>query len=122
MLDLDCLYGSGPVAQPYLYDRADPDKLLIGDPRSDENLIVAQTHLAFLRFHNKVVDWLREEPSRRESPIRKTIFEEARNTVIWHYQWIVIHDTAGAATMGWSMSATRSTSGLTTPPASSRDA
>jgi hypothetical protein len=124
MLDLDSIYGSGPVAQPYLYDRADPDKLLIGrtnsnpgggdatvptelphdlarapngfaligDPRNDENLIVAQTHLAFLRFHNKVVDWLREDPKRREAPIRKTIFEEARDTVIWHYQWVVVHD------------------------------
>src|SRR3712207_1382995 len=124
MLDLDCLYGSGPVALPYIYDRADPDKFLIGrtssntpggdprvptelphdlaraphgfaligDPRNDENLIVAQTHLAFLRFHNKVVDWLREDPTRREAPLRKTIFEEARDTVIWHYQWVVVHD------------------------------
>ena len=29
---------------------------LIGDHRNDENLIVAQTHLAFMKFHNKVVD------------------------------------------------------------------
>ena len=29
---------------------------LIPDPRNDENLIVAQTHLAMIRFHNKVVD------------------------------------------------------------------
>ena len=32
----------------------------IGDMRNDENLIVAQLHLAFLRFHNKVVYWIEE--------------------------------------------------------------
>ena len=31
---------------------------LIPDPRNDENLAVAQTHLAFIRFHNRVVDTL----------------------------------------------------------------
>src|SRR5688500_7040805 len=30
-------------------------KALIPDPRNDENLAVAQTHLAFIRFHNRVV-------------------------------------------------------------------
>lgn len=52
----------------------------IGDPRNDENIIVAQTHLAFLYFHNTVVD--REGVS----------FEEARRLVRWHYQWIVLND------------------------------
>ena len=33
-------------------------KALIPDPRNDENLIVAQTHLAMIRFHNRVVDKL----------------------------------------------------------------
>ena len=31
---------------------------LIGDHRNDENLLVAQTHLAMLKFHNKVCDHL----------------------------------------------------------------
>ena len=31
---------------------------LIGDHRNDENLLVAQTHLAMLKFHNKVCDML----------------------------------------------------------------
>lgn len=30
MLDLDSLYGSGPAAQPYLYQLDDPDLFLIG--------------------------------------------------------------------------------------------
>ena len=29
---------------------------LIGDPRNDENTIVAQLHLAFLKAHNALVD------------------------------------------------------------------
>ena len=37
-----------PRSADPLHDRA----ALIGDPRNDENLIVAQLHLAFLRAHN----------------------------------------------------------------------
>ena len=33
-------------------------KAIIPDPRNDENLAVAQTHLAMIRFHNRVVDTL----------------------------------------------------------------
>src|SRR5215208_1128459 len=33
-------------------------RAVIPDPRNDENLAVAQTHLAFIRFHNRVVDTL----------------------------------------------------------------
>ena len=33
-------------------------KAVIPDPRNDENLAVAQTHLAIIRFHNRVVDTL----------------------------------------------------------------
>ena len=60
---------------------------LIGDHRNDENLIVAQTHLAFLKFHNKVVDMLAggATPS-------NALFAEARRIVTWHYQWMVLHD------------------------------
>ncbi|MCF0060568.1 heme peroxidase family protein [Dyadobacter chenwenxiniae] len=124
MLDLDSIYGSGPVANPYLYQRDNnglfligntsntppfgdpsvpvslPNDLprnsegfaLIGDPRNDENLVVAQLHLAFLKFHNKVVEGLVDGSIPRESPLRKSTFEEARDLVIWHYQWIVLHD------------------------------
>ena len=65
---------------------------LTGDPRNDENLIVAQTHVALLKFHNKVVDGLASGKIPRLSPIRKSPFEEARDIVIWHYQWIVLND------------------------------
>jgi hypothetical protein len=60
---------------------------LIGDHRNDENLLVAQTHLAFLKFHNAVCDML--STSANPPP---DIFKEARQIVTWHYQWIVLHD------------------------------
>ncbi len=107
--DLDCVYGRGQADSPYLYDQEDPASLLvgrntgaehepvdlprnqqgralIGDPRNDVHFIVSQLHLAFIRFHNAVVDRLRfqTEPSR--------LFDEARRTVTWHYQWVVVHD------------------------------
>ena len=60
---------------------------LIGDHRNDENLLVAQTHLAMLKFHNAVCDML---SSTANPP--PDIFKEARQIVTWHYQWIVLHD------------------------------
>lgn len=72
--------------------RAASGLAIIGDPRNDENLIVAQLHVAFLKFHNRVVAGLKDGTIERRSPLRKSIFEEARELVIWHYQWIVIND------------------------------
>jgi Animal haem peroxidase len=124
MLDLDSIYGSGPQAQPYLYQLEDPELFLIGktniepgggdpsiptelpndvprasstlgllaDPRNDENLIVAQMHLAFLKFHNKIVAGIRDGSIKPTTSTDKSVFEQARELVIWHYQWIVIRD------------------------------
>ncbi|NJP12126.1 MAG: hypothetical protein HC866_23865 [Leptolyngbyaceae cyanobacterium RU_5_1] len=64
--------------------------VVIGDPRNDENLIVAQMHVAFLKFHNKVVDKLESGDIPRDES--KSLFEQAREIVLWHYQWIVLHD------------------------------
>jgi hypothetical protein len=60
---------------------------LIRDPRNDENLIVAQLHLALLKFHNKAVDQLLAGGAAPAST-----FASARRLVTWHYQWIVLHD------------------------------
>ena len=121
-LDLDAVYGLGPDGSPHLYARNPENtskhgpKLLIGkninvdfggvtgnfrndlprspegfaligDHRNDENLLVAQTHLAFLKFHNKVCDLIAGSPTPPAD-----IFAEARRTVTWHYQWMVLHD------------------------------
>lgn len=64
-------------------------RALIGDPRNDENVIVSQLHLLFMKFHNKVVSKVKsEQPSLPETEI----FEEAQRVVRWHYQWIVVND------------------------------
>jgi hypothetical protein len=60
---------------------------LIGDHRNDENLLVAQTHLTFLKFHNKVCDMLAGSANPPAD-----VFAEARRIVTWHYQWIVLFD------------------------------
>lgn len=110
-LDLDCVYGAGPESQPYLYDGAklltgadsasDPADLknhdlprsakgtaIIGDHRNDENRIISQMQLGFLRFHNAVVDSvLAKNPA-----IGSKLFEEARRIATWHYQWVVLND------------------------------
>jgi hypothetical protein len=61
-------------------------KAIIPDPRNDENLAVAQTHLAFIRFHNRVVDTLPAStpPAQR--------FAVARELVVKHYQWMLRTD------------------------------
>ena len=60
---------------------------LIADHRNDENLVVSQTHLAMLKFHNKVVEQLEAAGT----PAGE-LFEESVRTVKWHYQWMVLHD------------------------------
>ncbi|HEX9734584.1 MAG TPA: heme peroxidase family protein [Thermoanaerobaculia bacterium] len=105
-LDLDCVYGSGPEASPFLYDAHDKHKLLlgtesnpydvprnrqgvalIGDPRNDVSLVTSQLQNLFLRFHDKVVDRLRAEKVPESQ-----VFEEAQHLVRWHYQWILTHE------------------------------
>ena len=107
-IDLEFLYGDGPSGNPFLYDRTDsakmllgsndagrPDDLprnlqgvaLIGDPRNDTHLFVSQLHVAMLKLHNAVVDLLRARGVSEDG-----LFEEARRISRWHYQWVVLHD------------------------------
>jgi heme peroxidase len=60
---------------------------LIGDHRNDENLVVAQTHIAFVKLHNKVCDQISGGGKTAQQ-----VFTEARQIVTWHYQWMVLHD------------------------------
>ena len=103
-LDLEFLYGDGPVGSPYLYDRDDPALFLIadsgwdvprngqgvaliGDPRNDLHLFVNQLHVALLHAHNGVVRRLHETGTAGAD-----MFDQARRTLTWHYQWVVIQD------------------------------
>ena len=70
--------GTGPAAKAR--------RALIPDPRNDENLAVGQTHLAFIHFHNRVVDKLPPGTPEAER------FRSARRRVTLHYQWVVRHD------------------------------
>jgi Animal haem peroxidase len=64
-------------------------RALIGDPRNDENIIVSQLHLLFLKFHNKVVEVVRKRFPGLEGD---DLFIEAQRVTRWHYQWLVVHD------------------------------
>jgi hypothetical protein len=81
--------GPGNLTETFPNDlpRSPEGFALIGDHRNDENLLVAQTHLAMLKFHNKVCDQLAAAGKPAEE-----IFKEARQIVTWHYQWMVLHD------------------------------
>jgi hypothetical protein len=114
--DLDCVYGTGPGDQPYLYaqtdgmargiqiyhgaslqfdeagfdlQRAPNGRALIGDKRNDENSIVNQIQQLFITFHNRVVEQLAGgDFNLRE----RALFEAARDQVRWAYQQIIVDD------------------------------
>lgn len=116
-IDLDSLYGRGPDQERRFYQDAarlkvgetiagievrktfpndlpregfgsnQIGKALIPDPRNDENLAIAQTHLAFIKFHNKVVDALYLNGTPEEQ-----LFETARKDVVQHFQSIILND------------------------------
>lgn len=103
-LELDSLYGLGPAVQPHLYDRDNPFRFLlspdgndlprnsqgtalIGDPRNDENAIISQLHLLWLKFHNQVF-----EKEFASMPVGRGRFEAAQKMVRWHYQWLIVNE------------------------------
>ncbi len=61
---------------------------LIGDSRNDENTIVSQFHLAMLKFHNAVADWVEQN----EFLSGDELFERARQLTVWHFQWLLVND------------------------------
>lgn len=65
-----------PVNRP---DPATDREALIGDGRNDENLIVAQLHVAFLRAHNALAAKARSA-------------EAVRRALRQRYQWLVLND------------------------------
>lgn len=106
-LELDNVYGSGPAASPHLYtrdggkikflvDQNFPNDLprnsvntaLIGDPRNDENFIISQLHLAFLKFHNAVTDRYASELGLGGEALFRRVQQDVRR----HYQNLVVYD------------------------------
>ncbi|APX11554.1 peroxidase family protein [Tateyamaria omphalii] len=126
-LDLDCVYGAGPEASPHLYGAGEAEqflvhgrednprdlartcagKALIGDPRNDENILVAQVQSIFIELHNILMS-KRVEGGEDAKDIsacaheglpkhvwhdhvspKLANFEEVRRFIRLHYQWIV---------------------------------
>jgi Animal haem peroxidase len=76
------------IRKPYLRDLPrNPDSpiAMIVDKRNDSNLAVAQTQVAFIKFHNAIVSKLKGS-----DPIK--LFNEAREIVIRFYQHIILND------------------------------
>ncbi|WGK65005.1 peroxidase family protein [Croceiramulus getboli] len=115
-LDLDCIFGEGPEDEPFLYEadslrlltgatnnnlgqgqntekhdlpRNGEGRALIGDPRNDENRIVSQLQLAFIRFYNELYN---DVAAAHPDYDAKEVYEEARRLTTWHYQWIVVNE------------------------------
>jgi hypothetical protein len=109
--DLDSVYGAGPIGSLKLYEPGDRVKLriesgglfedvprnadktaIIADPRNDENMVISGLQAAFIKFHNRAVDYVRSYGGihRRHDP--EDVFEEARRLTTWHYQWMIMHE------------------------------
>jgi hypothetical protein len=137
-LDLDSVFGGGPGMRPDLYV-ANPDgtagpKLkigtggvhedvprvpngdgtwtaLLGDPRNDENVMIAGLHCGHILFYNRVIDELgsfslRHFPAARGADLSSPYlrFLIARQITLWHYQWLLVNEhlpqIAGQAIVG----------------------
>jgi hypothetical protein len=59
----------------------------IGDLRNDENVLISQLHLAFLKLHNRFVKDLQDEGV----PDAK-LFDKAKQRCQWYFQWVVVND------------------------------
>ncbi len=127
-LDLDSVFGGGPGLRPDLYvDNPDGSvgpqlkigsggvhediprvpngdgtfTALVGDPRSDETVIVAGMHCAHILFYNRVLDELSEHdlgqfPAarvyREDRASNYVAFLLARQVTLWHYQWLLVNE------------------------------
>jgi len=106
--DLDIVYGLGPFVTPQYYEKDDPLKLriesggifedlprnadlmpIVPDPRTDQHLMISGLHCAFILFHNKAVDYVRQTLGLVDPP---QIFAEARRLVLWHYHWLILNE------------------------------
>jgi hypothetical protein len=123
-LDLDCVFGGGPEDEPFMYaprsegfflltgktnnnigqgqntekhdlPRNGKGTAIIGDPRNDENRVISQLQLAFIRFYNFIYKDIRTKNALLPQMSQITpeqIYQEARKMVTWHYQWIIVNE------------------------------
>ncbi|MBD9373052.1 hypothetical protein IB238_10515 [Rhizobium sp. ARZ01] len=97
-LDLDSVFGTtmadptkpaspmaigatAPTGRPCDLPRDTRGRAMIADPRNDDNLPLAQTHMAIIRFYNAIVTRL---PDLSEA--------DTRRLAVAHFQSVVLHD------------------------------
>ena len=101
--DLDSVYGGGPGERSQLYDgpklrlqshdgiedllRGEDGVADIGDGRNDENAVICQLQIAFVRFHNRMVDHVTALGTSGDE-----VFPAARRLAQRYYQWAVLTD------------------------------
>jgi hypothetical protein len=126
-LDLESLYGKDPEQVPCIYEidrerlklgwtleakdmyghripsslddlpRTPDGTAITIDPRNDENLIVAQLHVLFAKFHNRALELIKSSqpllsPGSPPPGPGTELFRRARRFVTWHYQWLIVND------------------------------
>ena len=136
-LDLDSVFGGGPAISPALYvpgpgGSAGPQLLIgsggvhedvprtdngdgtysaiLGDPRNDENLMIAGLHCGHILFYNRVLSELGSMnlsrfPAARGADARSLSSARsgdralnylkyliARQVTLWHYQWLLVNE------------------------------
>jgi hypothetical protein len=106
-LDLEILYGKGLRNDGYLtlgstggsgttpssdndLDREDSGQANVYDPRNDSTLLLAQLHVLLIKFHNRLLDDVRD--GKVASASDGDAFQQTKRLVTWHYQWIVRND------------------------------
>jgi Animal haem peroxidase len=102
--NLEGVYAAGPTGSPYLFQRDDPAKLLlgegghdvprnhegialVGDQRNDTHLFMSQMQVGFIKTHNHIVDRLREDGVEEAE-----VFDDARRATTWLYQWVILRE------------------------------
>lgn len=63
---------------------------LIADTRNEENLLISQLHVLFIRFHNAIVEHLKAEADSSIEP--NVLYDIARHAVVSSYLDIIQHD------------------------------
>ena len=120
-LDLDCIYGSGPEAHPFLYHAAGDfagvkllagaDGTAVSQPANlaREDLTRSSQGTAIIgdprNDENRIISQLQLAMIRFHNKVAdhvdaldaealegKSVFEKTRELVTWHYQWVVIYD------------------------------
>jgi len=108
--DLGSVYGRGPALDKQLYEpdgkrlrlvknandvwdlpRDSAFNAFLGDPRNDENHIIAQLQIAFISLHNTLI-------------AEGSSFADAQRLTRWRFQWCIVNDylprIVGTETLG----------------------